>query len=104
MKNSKTPLQHNYSPELDKSKELNEEDSNHYQSLIGILRWIVEMGRIDICMEVSVMSSYVACPREDHLQELLRIFVYLKCHHNARLVFDPSYPELDENFNDKKDG
>ena len=32
-RNSKTPLQHNYSPELEKSKELSEEDANQYQSI-----------------------------------------------------------------------
>ena len=70
IKAAKTPLQNNYNPELDTSKELSDEESNQYQSLIGILRWIVEMGRIDICMEVSVMSSYVACPREGHYNEI----------------------------------
>ena len=61
------------------------------------------MGRIDICIEVSVMSSYVAWPRE-LLQELLKICAYLKCHHNTRLVFDPSYLDLDESFNYKSIG
>ena len=103
IKAAKTPLQNNYNPELDTQKELSDEESNQYQSLIGILRWIVEMGRIDICMEVSVMSSYVACPREGHYNEILRICSYLKGHHNATLVFDPSYPEVDETFNEKKD-
>ena len=33
---------------------------------------------------------------------MLHIFGYLKCHHGARLVFDPSYPDLNyEDFNKK---
>ena len=39
-----TPLTTTYRPELDISRELNEADAAYYQSLIGILRWIVELG------------------------------------------------------------
>ena len=92
-----------YSPELDQSEELGEEEALYYQSLIGTLRWIVEMGRVDVCMEVSAMSSYVAMPREGHMQQVLLIYAYLKIHHNARIVFDPTYPEIDENKFEKKD-
>jgi hypothetical protein len=48
-----------------------------------VLRWIVELGRIDIDVEVSMMSSHFAPPREVHLEELYHIFVYLKAHLNA---------------------
>ena len=91
----------NYSPELDSSEELGSEDASYYQSLIGVLRWIVEMGQVDICMEVSVMSSFVAMPREGHIQQVLHIFAYLKIHHNARIVFDPSYPDVDDGLFEK---
>ena len=33
-----------YRPEFDVSRELNVADAAYYQSLIGILRWIVELG------------------------------------------------------------
>ena len=39
-----TPLTTTYRPELDVSRKLNETDAAYYQSLIGILRWIVELG------------------------------------------------------------
>ena len=99
----KTPIPSYYSPETDDAKELNEDESNYYQSLIGILRWLIEMGRIDICTEVSMLSSYVVCPRDGHFEALLQIFAYLKSHHNARIVFDPSYPDIDEAFNERRD-
>lgn len=47
-----------YRPELDSSPLLDEVDASFYMQCIGILRWIVELGRIDICAEVSMMSSY----------------------------------------------
>ena len=39
-----TPLTTTYRTELDVSRELNEADAAYYQSLIGILRWIVQLG------------------------------------------------------------
>ena len=39
-----TPIATTYRPELDVSRELNVADAAYYQSLIGILRWIVELG------------------------------------------------------------
>ena len=53
-----------------------------------MLRWIVELGRVDIDCEVSMMSSHMALPREGHLKELFNIFAYLKAHANAEMVFD----------------
>ena len=103
LKKASTPMTANYSPEVDGSPELNEEDAAYYQSLIGTLRSIVEMGRMDISMEVSALSSFVIMPREGHMQQVLHIFAYLKIHHSARLVFDPSYPEIDHESFGKRD-
>ena len=63
-KHCNTPLTTSHRPELDISPELDPKDSSYYMSLIGILRWIVELGRVDICLEVSMMSSHMALPRE----------------------------------------
>ena len=95
-KGSNSPLTTNYRPELDTSPELDVYDSSYYASLIGVLRWLVELGRIDITCETSMMSSFVAMPRKGHLQQLFHMFSYLKSHHNARMVFDPSYPNINE--------
>ena len=62
---------------------------------MGILRWIVELGRVDICLEVSLMSSNLAMPRGGHLDKLFHIFAYHKWKHRARMVFDPTYPSID---------
>jgi hypothetical protein len=65
--------------------------------LIGVLRWICELGRIDILVAVSMLSRYVVSPREGHLQQLFHIFAYLKHHTHSRMVFDDSEPLYDEN-------
>ena len=66
VKRALTPLAYDYRPEVDKSPELAPEDASYYQSLIGILRWMVELGRVDICCEVSMMSTQLAMSREGH--------------------------------------
>ena len=39
-----TPLRTTYRPELDVTPELQPTEAAYYMSLIGILRWIVELG------------------------------------------------------------
>ena len=92
---AETPIQSTYCPELDVSPELGAEDALYYQSLIGVLRWIVELGRVDICLEVSMLSSHLALPREGHMQQVLQAFAYLKKYHNTELVYDLSNPVVD---------
>jgi hypothetical protein len=101
--NATAPLWSNYRPKLDIIPELSPNDASHYQSLIGILRWMVELGRVDICCEVSMLSSHLALPREGHLQQVYHMFTYLKHHHNAEMVFDPSEPEVDQSHFERRD-
>ena len=65
--------------------------ASYYQNLIGVLRWAVELGRIDIHYHVAIMSRYLAAPREGHLEQGFCIFSYLKKHPTYRLVMDSSY-------------
>jgi hypothetical protein len=71
------PFPTDYSPELDTSEPLDAEYSLFYQHLIGIMRWVVELGRIDIATKVSLLSSHLAYPRERHLHVALHIMSYL---------------------------
>jgi len=64
---------------------------------------MVELGRIDICLKVSMMSSHLALPRRGHLEQLFHLFAYLKKHHNAELIFDPSDPVVNESEFEEKD-
>ena len=73
-----TPLTSKYKPELDDSPELDAADTKWYQERIGTLRWTVELGRVDILLETSLMSSYMANPRVGHLEQVFHMFAYLK--------------------------
>jgi hypothetical protein len=90
--NAKTPLSSGYRPELDLSPELGSKQLNYYQGLIGVLRWICEIGRIDILMPVSMMSRYLVSARQGHLEQLFHIFAYLKHHPRSTMVFDDTIP------------
>eukprot|EP00956_Cyclotella_meneghiniana_P027178 scaffold60433_cov44-Cyclotella_meneghiniana.AAC.4 len=94
VKDAPNPFPVDYSPDDDVSPTLEPEVANYYMQLIGILRWMCEIGRLDICTETSMLSSYSAMPREGHLKAALHIFAYLRAHPNTRLVFDAKEPSF----------
>ena len=65
-----TPFENDYTPEMDTTSELNPKTATFYQTQVGVLRWIVELGRIDIITEASLLASQMALPREGHLDAL----------------------------------
>jgi hypothetical protein len=77
------PLPVNYDPSNDLSDILDPECSSFYQHLIGVMRWMVELGRIDIATEVSMLSSYLACPCDGYLENALHVMGYLQLKHNS---------------------
>ena len=91
-----TPLKSGYRPELDTSQELKQDGLQRYQELIGMLRWAVELGRVDILLEMALMSTHLALPRWGHLEQLYHIFGYSKAHPKHNLFFDPQHPKVDE--------
>ena len=96
--NCKSPLSHGYKPEMDCTAELKADGIQWYQEIIGQLRWAIELGRVDILLEVSLMSTQLALPRDGHLEQLLHIVGYLKSHKKMRLLFDSSYPKVKDKW------
>ena len=72
-----TPNQTEYRPELDSSPELIPRQISFYQGLVGQLRWICELGRLDIVMPTCLLVSYLMTPRKGRLDQALRVFSYL---------------------------
>jgi hypothetical protein len=52
-----------YHPEVDTSDPFDADATHLYQSYAGTIRWCIELGRIDICLALRKLSSYLACPR-----------------------------------------
>ena len=69
-----TPLSPGYHSRLDITQELPPTEASYYHSLIGIIQWIVELERVDICVETSMMTSHLALPQVGHLEEAFHIF------------------------------
>ena len=81
-KNSPNPFPMGYKPETDLTTLLSPDLASYYQSLIVVMRWMVEIGRIDISKEVSLLSPHKAYPREGHLETVLHVIGYPKLNHN----------------------
>ena len=58
------------------------------------------MGESIPIRKFQLLASQMALPREGHLVAVFRIFAYLKRKYNSRMVFDPTYPNV--NMNDFK--
>lgn len=94
--NVSIPLSSNYRPELDISVPLTASDHHTYQQLIGILRWAVELGRIDTHLPVALLAQHLAAPRFGHLQQAYHVLAYLKAHLRSRIILDDTTPRVDE--------
>ena len=73
-----SPYPSTYRPELDVTNELDVEFIHRFQELIGVLRWSIELVRIDIIMEVSCLYQHLCSPCEGHLNVVYNIFRYLQ--------------------------
>jgi hypothetical protein len=77
-------------PEEDETSILNNEMHMEFQSLIGMMQWVVSLCRINICYAVSSLSRFCACPREGHMTRALRVWGYLKKYPNRSLNINPN--------------
>ena len=102
-RSTERPYPANYRPEIDVTPLLGPVLVTRYQNLIGILRWMVELGRLDIYTEVSMLSSYLCSPRMGHLKAVYSIFAYLKRHSRSRIVFDDRRVQMDDNLFEEAD-
>jgi hypothetical protein len=90
------PFPLDYRPELDVTPELTPVMDNFYQTQIGVLRWCMELGCIDIMTGVSLLSSHLCLLREKNVDTVYHLAAHFALNHNARVVFDPTYPQIDE--------
>jgi hypothetical protein len=88
-----SPLVKNDHPELDESDLLNEDDQKIYQSMIGALQWVIQIGRFDITTAVMTMSRFRAMPRQGHLDRVKRIYGYLSKVRNGTVKIRTDAPD-----------
>jgi len=85
------PLPSYYHPELDVTAILDDDDTNLYQSYVSVLRWIVELGHLDIYVHVAFSSSFLMRPRIGHLEAVYHVFGYLKGQNRSTILFDEPF-------------
>ena len=83
---------------MDVMEELNEAGVAKFQSFIGTFHWMVELGQMDIHMEVSQLSSFQAMPRAGQLEACSSIFAYLCKHPMMSIMFHPSHIRMHEDW------
>ena len=54
------PFVGGYIPETDMTDPLDPDRASYYQTMIGVMRWMVEIGIIYIATECSLLSSHLA--------------------------------------------
>ncbi len=77
------PFPKKYCPNTDVTDLLDPECSSFFQHLMGVMDWMVEIGCVDIMVEVSMLSSHLTLPRKGHLEAALHIMGYLKQKNNS---------------------
>ena len=80
---------------MDKTPAMEKELESWYHYLIGMLTWMVKIGRVDIITEVSIMASQMAMSGYGHVDALLHVFVFIRKKYNSRMDFDLTYPTID---------
>ena len=102
-KQCSSPLVEGDHPELDTSELLDLDGIKQYQSLIGGLQWVIQIGRFDIQTSVMTLSRFRAAPRQGHLERVKHIFGYLsKMRHGiVRIRTDePDYSDIPDQHYD----
>ena len=75
-------------PELDESPLLDLDDHQKFQMLLGMLQWLVTIGRPDLCHLVSSLNHFGAFPCQYHLDLAICAFGYIIWHPNTEIVID----------------
>ena len=75
-------------PEMDESPLLDLDGHRKFQMLLGMLQWMVTIGRPDLCNLVSSLNRFGACPREYHLDLAVRAFGYVKQVKDPKIAID----------------
>ena len=83
----KSPLEKGDHPDRDTIELLYDDGIQKYQFLIGLLQWLVSIGRIYIAVAVIPLSSYRSTPRIGHLRCAKILVSYLSKMKEVKLRF-----------------
>ena len=58
--------------------------------------WEVELGRVGILLETTLISAYLSLPCRGHIEHIFHIFRYIKVNPKIKLCFDPQHLEINK--------
>ena len=64
------------------------EKAKFYQSQVGVIWWMIELGRVNVIIEASILVSQISLTCCGHMNALLHLFGYLINRHNMRMTFN----------------
>ena len=65
---------------MENSLELDHDNMNDYQEIIGCLWWDIELGLAYIATDVYLLSINLSLPRRGNLEQWFNIYIYFKNH------------------------
>ena len=74
---------------------LKDNQVNYYHTTVGQMRWSFELGRININLEMGLLSCYLAQPRHGHIDHFFHTFSFLKSPAKSKLVLDTFKNDFD---------
>jgi len=91
-----SPLVGGDHPEIDSSPLLDIDDIKIYQSLIGALQWIIQIGRFDVGTAIMTLSRFRAAPRVGHMDRVKRVHGYLSKFRHAAIRIRTEIPDFSD--------
>ena len=75
-------------PEMDTTPLLDLDGHRKFQMVLGMLQWLMSIGRPDLSQVVASLNRFGAAPREGHLELAIRAFGYIKQTPNKVIAID----------------
>jgi hypothetical protein len=93
-KQCSSPLPSDDHPELDDTILIDCLGITIYMSLVGMLQWLITLGRLDVMQAVTAMSAFRCAPRQGHMDRAKRIYGYVDRYREAAIRVRPGMPDL----------
>ena len=66
--------------------------------MVRVIRWVVDLGWVDILLDIALMYTYLALPRRGYLEQIFHVFGYIKAKQRRKLCFDHQHLRIDEHL------
>ena len=97
------PFAMRYDPKMCVSPEISPDAASQFQHMIGVLRCLLYLGRVDIISKLSLLQSHLALLSEEHLVAEVHTMAYMDQKYNSSLVYYPTFPDKDHSIFQKCD-